>query len=294
MTAFSWKLTFSLCWWIRLDIEGLDEYRKEYTRSGRPCVMLCNHTSFLDTIVSGAFMPLGRRHCNPKMLAARFIFKIPMLRDFAKGMGHLEVPFVKQHTTEDDMSVDDDVMARRMAQLEEHLQIGGAAVWFPEGRMNLVDSHTVQKFRAGAFKALLRVDTEIWCTAFLGNNVCWPARSSVGGRPCHIRCKIFKLTDSSFSLVKDSLHRGGTTRNGDSANGDPDSPREQTVYLADYVQRSVQSALDELVEKENAGRYAKNGIAQWSPLPHLRTSMSLIGFMDIARMIWGFLASPRS
>eukprot|EP00928_Gymnodinium_smaydae_P036178 TRINITY_DN2531_c0_g1_i1.p1 TRINITY_DN2531_c0_g1~~TRINITY_DN2531_c0_g1_i1.p1 ORF type:complete len:368 (-),score=53.20 TRINITY_DN2531_c0_g1_i1:217-1320(-) len=279
LTSLAWRLTFSCCWWTRLEVEGLEEFREHFARSGKPNVLLGNHTSFLDTLLIGSFMPLARLNCHPRMLAAGFIFKIPLLGDLARGMGHLEVPFLATGDS-NDMSVEPAVMNKTLSTLAEHLGNGGAAVWYPEGRTNKTDSHKIQQFRAGAFKMLLNTDCAVWCIVMLNNDVCWPVPAFLGGRPCVLRCRIFKLCDSSTAYVKDTF---ANTREGYSA---------ATLHadFANHTHAKFQEELDKLIARDKEDT-SKKSIFMWPTLAHIKTALRIMGPKDMVRAYSNYVCS---
>merc|ERR1719188_2508877 len=60
VTCLCWRFLFALCCWIRIEVDGLQEYRRELGSSGRACVILSNHLSFLDTIMLVPFTSVSK------------------------------------------------------------------------------------------------------------------------------------------------------------------------------------------------------------------------------------------
>merc|ERR1711870_208430 len=119
-------------------------------------------------------------------------------------MGHLPVPF-KATGSEGGFELDKEKMAERQKQLEEHVQSGGTAGWFPEGKMAPEPEGPdikVGQFRAGGFTLACHVDCEIWCCSYYGITQCWPTKAAVGGRPSRIGIKLFRLCESSADFAK--------------------------------------------------------------------------------------------
>jgi 1-acyl-sn-glycerol-3-phosphate acyltransferase len=228
LTALAWRCVFACSFWIREEIDGLQELRTELKASNTGAVIIANHLSFLDTILLVALMPVTEIS-RVKMFVSSHLLKIPLLSTIVKAMGHLVVPF--KSAAEGKFEVDKDLMAERQAMLETHVKAGGIAGWFPEGAMNPGENALeVAQFRAGGFSLAVNVDVPIWCVALVGNDRCWPRRAALGGRPSRIGVKVFKLCDHSTELAA----KGG------------DSQRDQQVYLADLAHQKIQEAVDEL------------------------------------------------
>jgi 1-acyl-sn-glycerol-3-phosphate acyltransferase len=204
--------------------------RSQIGASGRPVVILSNHSSFLDTILIVTMMPLTQIG-KVKMFVSSHLLKMPFLGSIVRAMGHLVVPF--KSTGTEGFELDKDLMAERQMLLQEHLQCGGYAAWFPEGRMNRGDTTVVERFRAGGFSLASNVDVEIWCIALQGVAKCWPGNAAVGGRPSRIGAKVTKFCNSSFAFLADN---GLAT----------DDSRARCLMLADGTQNTIQVAVSEL------------------------------------------------
>lgn len=229
VTCLCWRLATTICFWVRIDIDGLEAFRAECGASGRSVVIIGNHCSFMDIILAVALTPLSQV-VKVKMLIAGHVFKMPAIGTIATAMGHLSIPFKASSEDSKDMSVDKEAVEQRMKVLTEHLASGGNAAWFPEGTMNRSDTLKVQTFRAGGFAPVIKVDAEIWCLAQVGNSVFWPARAQVGGRPCRIGYKIIRICESTHQFcAKES------------------DDRAKALLLANSAHDKAQAALDELV-----------------------------------------------
>jgi len=235
-TSLAWRVTFGLCrGFIKVNIEGLDELRSNLGSSGRQIVCVCNHTSFLDIMMSVKSSPLNIIS-GSKMMVSNHIFKMPFLSSIVKAQGHLSVPF-KGVPGGDDFTIDKELMAERLQMLEDHSKAGGMVGWFPEGAMNKGDPLKVGTFRAGGFAIPVHIDTEIWCMASVGNTVCWPRSSALGGRPGNVGIKFFQLCESSHDFVSHL----------------PDNEKERSIFLANKAHDAVQGGVDELVAQGYVG-----------------------------------------
>lgn len=224
-----WRLLFTCCCWVRLKVTGLKEFRQGFCASGRGTILIANHMSFLDTIILVSLLPICKV-AKVKMFVSSHLFKMPVLRTIVEAMGHLAVPF-KADGAGGGMELDKDLMAIRQAELAEHIRNGGIGGWYPEGIMNKGPCTQVGQFRAGGFAIAAIEDVEIWCVAFCGNNVCWPGKAAVGGRPATIGVDIFKLCSSS----KEMLANSGVT-----------DQRQGSIFLADLAQSEVQKRVVQL------------------------------------------------
>merc|ERR1719433_236679 len=124
---------------------------------------------------------------------------MPVIGTFAQACGHLCVPFKSRG--ENDFSVDKDKVAEVQRIMEEHVAAGNIGAWFPEGKLNTGDATQLQTFRAGGFALPAKIDCEIWCVAHVGIGACWPASGTLGGKPCRIKVKYFRLCESSSALA---------------------------------------------------------------------------------------------
>eukprot|EP00747_Dinoflagellata_sp_TGD_P168188 gnl/TRDRNA2_/TRDRNA2_193988_c0_seq1.p1 gnl/TRDRNA2_/TRDRNA2_193988_c0~~gnl/TRDRNA2_/TRDRNA2_193988_c0_seq1.p1 ORF type:complete len:321 (-),score=48.40 gnl/TRDRNA2_/TRDRNA2_193988_c0_seq1:14-976(-) len=252
ITCISWRMLTTICCWVRIRIDGLQQFRKELAATaGRPRVCISNHTSFMDSILYTSIMPLSQVG-SMKALAAAHLLKVPVLGTLLRASGHVCVPFTSKDTMGDDFSVDKDLLAERMHDFEACVAAGSIGCWYPEGRTNPGDATQVQLFRAGGFGVAVHQDVEIWCIVWVGNPVCWPRKAAFGGRPCRIRGSIFRLCDSSHTFLA-----GGDLPPG---NGDE---RSQCIYLADRARAEFQAAVNNIVAEGWCSGAAGSGVA-WS------------------------------
>jgi len=245
--CMSWRLLLLLtCCWVRMRVDGLREFRRTLGKSGRPCVLVANHLSFLDTILVVSFLPLSMA-AKLKMLVSSHLLEVPALRTLIRTTRHIVVPF-KRARDHDAFEVDKELMAARQIELEEHVRAGGIAAWFPEGRLNAGDPFQLERFRHGGFALPARVDVEIWCIAFVGNGECWPRTAAVGGKPSRLRARIFRLCESSWAAAG--------VQGGDPGEHDE---RVAAAQLADAARKGIQAAIWELAPSDRIGEAASDG-----------------------------------
>jgi len=241
ITCLAWRFATMVCCWIQIRADGLETFRSEFGSSGRPCVMLSNHVSFMDVILNVVLSPLSQVG-KVRMLVSGHVFKMPAIGTIVKGMGHFKVPFKASDTNSKDFTVDKEALAIQMKLLDAHLKAGGNAAWFPEGAINTGDPHKVQMFRAGGFAPAVQNDVELWVLTSVGNSYFWPKKASVGGRPCRIGYKIFKICDSTEAFLADVK-----------AGDDGDALRAKTMWMANHLQQKVQDTVDELLAEGYSG-----------------------------------------
>eukprot|EP00747_Dinoflagellata_sp_TGD_P213290 gnl/TRDRNA2_/TRDRNA2_86266_c0_seq1.p1 gnl/TRDRNA2_/TRDRNA2_86266_c0~~gnl/TRDRNA2_/TRDRNA2_86266_c0_seq1.p1 ORF type:complete len:305 (-),score=73.11 gnl/TRDRNA2_/TRDRNA2_86266_c0_seq1:70-984(-) len=229
MTCITWRMALAVCFWVQVRVDGLEDFRAAMkAKSGKPRIVIANHTSFLDTILCVILMPLAEVG-QTRIFASATLLKMPVVGGLIKAMGHMTVPF-KASAESKDFTIDKEAMAVEMQKLEDHVREGGVAAWYPEGTMNRTDSTQVQTFRAGGFTMATKVDCEIWCIAYVGNSVCWPPKAPIGGFASHIGIKIFRLCESSKTFL-----------------GDTGDEREQCLKIANTAHDEFQKKMDALV-----------------------------------------------
>lgn len=225
MLSVVWGLPFLLAaCFVRVHYEGVDDLRRAMDQGrGKPRILLQNHESFLDAILTATMLGC-RSSAEVKSMASNHLFKLPVLGTIIRAAGHLAVPFQTQATKAGpeetagegddgsdkqrkgslaDFSTDKAAMARVIDAFANHVKSGNIGAWFPEGRLNPDPEAGLQTFRKGGFTLVTHVDCEIWCLAAKNNHKCWPRKGSVGGYPADIYVKCFKVCDSSFDCLKD-------------------------------------------------------------------------------------------
>jgi len=241
LTSLGWRFTLSVCRWVQLHCEGADEFTRECGSSGRPVVILPNHVSFVDIIMTVVLTPLARA-TKVKMMISMHVFNMPGIGIIAKAMGHLSVPF--KSTDVEKFDVDKAEVEKRMKAMDAHIKAGGYGGWFPEGRVNPGDPHEVQTFRAGGFKVAVANDVEVWCLAQVGNSATWPKKSAIGGRPARIGYKIFRVCESTKEFCANAAFD----------NSDAEAAEKvKCMFLANSCKDKVQAAVTDLVKAGFSG-----------------------------------------
>lgn len=232
LISLAWRLALAVCFWVDVQYDSLSEFRRQVGSSGRPCVLLPNHVSYMDIVLAVTCLPLSKVG-KVKMLMMEDIYSLPLIGKIAEAMGHIPITF--KPDTSGGYTVDKDVVAKKMDEMSRHFAKGGYGGWFPEGQLNRSDVQKTGLFRAGGFSLCVKNDVEVWCLAGIGASTFWPRRAAVGGRPCHIGYKMVKVCDSSHEFL------AGVT-----ATGDKDLERAKAEHMANRVQEKMQAALDEL------------------------------------------------
>jgi len=232
LTGFCWRAALLCCCWIRfeeLDLQDADtdSAKERIGSSGRPVVVVSNHTSFMDVLFLTSQFPLSPLG-KVKMFVSGHVFKMPVFGRLTTGMGHLAVPFKSNSTGA--FELDKELLAQRQELMEEFLHEGGIPAWFPEGTVNRVNPYELATFRAGGFKLAVENDVEIWCIVHCGNATCWPPSAPVGGRPARIGYTITRMCRSSHEFLDEHARH----------------EESKTVYLANYTKGHVQTLLDKL------------------------------------------------
>jgi 1-acyl-sn-glycerol-3-phosphate acyltransferase len=225
--AVALRMTFFLCPFIQLKIKPreLADFRRRMGTSRRQCILIANHTSYLDILLCVYATPLTKVG-SAKMMVANHLFKMPVLAQILRAMGHLAVPF-KNNT----FKVDPEAVQKVQDQLEAHAKHGGLVGWFPEGQVNRKNPLKVDTFRKGGFKLPAHLDAEIWCLVFVGNSECWGAKANVGGKPARIGGTIFRLCESSHDLKESAKVNGANFSGGE---------EDQILNLANYAHQKIQ------------------------------------------------------
>jgi len=159
---------------------------------GSACLIL-NHTSFMDTLVFVGHAPVA---CSKRLitLMSSTLFKIPLLGDIARSVGHQPVYFLRAE--EDSFSLDKERMKPSVKAMNEHLDGGGSIVVFPEGQLNKTPANLLP-FRRGTFGTAVERKLPLWGFVFTGCERSWPLREPVGGFPATIRYALFPITDGA-------------------------------------------------------------------------------------------------
>ena len=125
MRFLAWLLIHSV---YRVDKVGLDNIPEE-----GPCVLVCNHVSYVDAVVIAACVPRPVR-----FVMDHRIFATPLLGFIFRTMRTIPIASAKEDAT---------LKERAFAQVREALANGEVVGIFPEGR--LTDSGELKPFRPG-------------------------------------------------------------------------------------------------------------------------------------------------
>ena len=182
-TKVSWWLAISACPWIRLrsaeDLPRQFQTLQAGLDDAQPTFMLGNHTSFFDTILTLAVVPITlvwrcRTYCTSKLLT------MPLVGPLVKAHQHFIVPFKSK--TDGDFSIDRKLMDEVNMQVEEFITAGGLLCFFPEGQLNSTPKK-LMAFRFGGMKTALKHDAKLWAFVTRGCEVTWPKTAMLGGFP---------------------------------------------------------------------------------------------------------------
>lgn len=220
----------------RKTLEKMRESDRQTLAAGeayKPLMMLCNHTSYFDTMLIVSQTP-SNVLMRSRAYMTHKLFKIPILATFCKAVGHFPIYF----TSDQDGVYKVDVA--RMESVEEkvdtHMQKGGWLMFFPEGAVNK-NPDTILQFRWGGIKKALEKDARLVLFTCYGHNKIWPAKAAVGGIPGTTKYGINPIAlEGARALVKQLRVTGGASK-------DADKPDHE--LLADHLRREMQGMYDE-------------------------------------------------
>jgi 1-acyl-sn-glycerol-3-phosphate acyltransferase len=124
----------------RIRVEGLDKIPDE-----GPCVIACNHVSFIDALIVG-----GTVRRPVRFVMYYKIFRIPVLSWIFKTAGAVPIAGAKE---------DEALMKAAFDRIEEYLKAGEVVGIFPEG--GLTPDGTIQTFRPGIEKIIARTPVPV-------------------------------------------------------------------------------------------------------------------------------------
>ena len=145
---FWWQWPFLLSPWIRISAAQLEAFER-IGSSGKPVMIIGNHTSFVDTLIFTIYAPYSKI-VSFRTLAARSLFRLPLLGTIMRSVGHIPVHFANPEKA-NSFSVDKQRSQAMMKAVEDHIESGGYISMFPEGQVNRGDSSVLQSFRRGGF-----------------------------------------------------------------------------------------------------------------------------------------------
>ena len=239
-----WRLPFKLSPWIRVHRQGFEHFT-ELGASGRKCMILGNHVSFLDTLLFAANAPL---HLLPMFatLVSSNLFKLPMLGTIMRSVGHISVPY-SNHADGGNFSLEASQREHMKQRINAHLASGGWICMYPEGQIHRGNANgngslqtaDLQTFRAGGMSFMLDHDMEVWGWVTRGNNDSWP-RTGQGGHPANISIKVFPIAQEGAAGKLQALQ---ATQQGVTEDA---APAASSILFAKHAQRMMQEELDAL------------------------------------------------
>ncbi len=143
----------------RIRIEGRDVLDRIRPGGLWPCVIVSNHTSYLDVIALLAFLPIDCLYS-----AKQEILRWPLLGLIARKMGQLGFDRSDPHAR-----------VRQVEQIEQALRDGHCTVVFPEG--TFTPAPGVRPFQLGGFKAAAGAGLPIVPLAIRGARGIWRDRT---------------------------------------------------------------------------------------------------------------------
>eukprot|EP01064_Diplonema_japonicum_P017318 TRINITY_DN2538_c1_g1_i1.p1 TRINITY_DN2538_c1_g1~~TRINITY_DN2538_c1_g1_i1.p1 ORF type:complete len:307 (+),score=75.20 TRINITY_DN2538_c1_g1_i1:48-923(+) len=160
------------------------------------CMLLLNHTSWFDSVVFTAVVPLSFISHFRTLLKAS-LMNLPLGGAIFKNAGHYPVYFIK------DWGVDKEKQAPVTKRMNQFIKESDRAVisFYPEGVVNK-EPATLQTFRRGSFATPIEHDLPIYAFLAVGNDVTWPA-GGFPGQPADIDLKLFEVTPAMSKLSED-------------------------------------------------------------------------------------------
>ena len=118
-----------------------------------------------------------------------------------ENCGHFPVHFNSSKLGS--FSVDKEAQAEVQAQMEAHIDAGGAISLFPEGQVNRADYRTLQSFRRGSMaiaKNLVGRGGAVYGFLMVGVTEAWPTAESLPSHGADVRYKLFKVQNVDLTL----------------------------------------------------------------------------------------------
>ena len=238
-----WRLSLLLTPWIRTYAHGdfvatmrqfsLDVARRGRMEGGaRPVMLLGNHTSFLDTLLTVARLSAGAAYYSRTYMSAH-LFKLPVLSTICRACGHFSVDFKGSGDT--DFRVDKEKMEQTQRRVDAHIESGGLLCFFPEGAMNKDPSH-IMPVRYGGMKKALQFDAKMYVFVTNGCHVMWPRKAQISGRPGVANYTIRCVAPEGAQALADKLRKlpGNTDK-------------EDFELLSEHVREIMQGSWDDML-----------------------------------------------
>lgn len=240
----AWRVSLMLTPWLRAYSHGdfvatMRQFSADVSRRGskqkgaRPVMLLGNHTSFLDTMLTVTKLSTSSAYYSRTYMSAH-LFKLPVLSTICRACGHFSVDFKGSGDT--DFRVDKDKMKITQALVDSHIENGGLLCFFPEGAMNK-DPTKIMPVRYGGMKKALQFDAKLYVFVTNGCHVIWPRKAQIGGTPGIANYTIRCIAPDGARALADKLRkRKGNT------------DKEDHALLSEYVQRIMQETWDDMLE----------------------------------------------
>jgi len=174
-SAANWKI-------IKSKMAEADAEALKGDKPYRPLFVMCNHTSFFDTILVVSVIP-SKVFWRIRSYMGAHLLKVPVLGTACRCMGHFPVYFKSEK--EGSFRVDTERMEEVGKKVDKHIEQGGWLCIFPEGTINKTPDKLLP-FRYGGMQKALETDARLCCTITYGNHLMWPKNASMGGFPGRI------------------------------------------------------------------------------------------------------------
>jgi len=224
------------------DAEAVAE-KKPY----RPLMILGNHASFFDTILSVVAFPASVL-CRCRTYMAGHLFKLPILATICRSVGHFPVYFTSD--ADGVFKVDKEKNELVDKKVNAHLDKGGWLCFFPEGQMNK-NPDQILPFRYGGLKKALDYDASIAFFVSCGNTEVWPKKCKVGGFPGRVRYSFKSIApDGAKAFVKKLRAQANLS--------EEDAKSEDHVLLGKHLHTLMQKQYDDLKAALTGGEKSKS------------------------------------
>eukprot|EP00930_Biecheleria_cincta_P099027 TRINITY_DN90684_c0_g1_i1.p1 TRINITY_DN90684_c0_g1~~TRINITY_DN90684_c0_g1_i1.p1 ORF type:complete len:320 (-),score=70.74 TRINITY_DN90684_c0_g1_i1:22-873(-) len=256
MIQLAWRMSSLFSPWMRCTEDEttaaewasiqqkMDQVDKEVAKGEgkpRPLMILGNHTSFFDTLLSAQSFPTAVLwRCRTYMDSG--LFKMPILSTVCRSIGHFAVHF--KSTEEGVFKVDKDKNDAEDKLVNEHLDTGGWLCFFPEGTVNK-DPEKLLPFRFGGMKKALETDSRLIMFVSVGNNKVWPKKAKIGGLPGRVRYGMRVLAPDGAKAFVAELRKQKDLSEEDKAMLDHE-------LLAKHAQIRMQAQYDKLKAELNS------------------------------------------